>query len=63
MEISDTEEIFLPPGGTITEIAAAAPPKNHKHGSQKDGGISPLGDIATVAMTNSVELKKHEEPS
>ena len=58
LEIIDTEEIFFPSGGNIAAIATTAPLNKQKNISQKYGGISPLCDIATVAMTAAVEMKK-----
>ena len=60
LEISDTKEIFLHSGGTVTAIYLTAPLKNQKNGYHKDGGISPLGGILIVEMTSSVYLEKYE---
>ena len=35
----------------------------HENNSQKDGGISPLGGIATVAMSDAAELVKYKNQS
>ena len=58
MEIIDTEEIFLPSGGTNTETSLAASLNNQKNGSHKYGGIYPLGGITPVAMEAASDLEK-----
>ena len=57
LEISDTEEIFLPLGGNIIAIAVSMPLNKNKNGSHKYGLIATLGVIVTVLMLDTGELK------
>ena len=57
LEISDTKEIFLPSGGTITAIAVAATMNKKKKNYQKYGRNASFCDIAIVVLEATAELK------
>ena len=63
LKIIDTEESPPPSVGTITSMDTTVPLKKQKNSSQKDGGISPLGGISAVIITDTVELVKHKNQS